>query len=556
MERRQFAVLAVLAGLGLGMLGNLLFYNRQIGLSFPLFIVVVVVLLLVLARAAGVALRPRSLWPLLPGTFFALMVAFRADPLMTALNVGMVLTLGALILHYLPLDQRLDESSLAQHTGALVETTFMLIPSAVIESVEAWAWLKERRQQRGQVFASVVRGGLFALPILAVFAFLLGSADAVFASYVSQTMTSISSFFGLENLDDSFFQGVLVIGIATAATGALGYGIIQRPYPPANVIPAAAEADDEGVQETVEKRKPAFKLAMLESGIIMGAVVGLFALFVFIQFAYFFGGRTTLEVAGLSYAQYARRGFFELVAVSVLTLGLSLWLEHSTVRQSQRENRIFKGLALAIVGLTSVMLVSAAQRMWLYEEAFGFTHLRVYTHVFMLWLGVLFGFFVLAVFRLKTQIFALGVVLVSIGYLATLNLMNVDHYIAERNIARYHDGQELDVRFLNILSADAIPAILPLYQQAEAGSEAHLWAGQWLRRQLMSLDGRYAGNGGTLFSANASIDGAYQQLDAVRDSLPVYDPNLYWGSFYSSYDEASDYESGWETLGTSVPGGR
>ncbi len=556
MERRQFAVLAVLAGLGLGMLGNLLFYNRQIGLSFPLFIVVVVVLLLVLARAAGVALRPRSLWPLLPGTFFALMVAFRADPLMTALNVGMVLTLGALILHYLPLDQRLDESSLAQHTGALVETTFMLIPSAVIESVEAWAWLRERRQQRGQVFASVVRGGLFALPILAVFAFLLGSADAVFASYVSQTMTSISSFFGLENLDDSFFQGVLVIGIATAATGALGYGIIQRPYPPANVIPAAAEADDEAVQETVEKRKPAFKLAMLESGIIMGAVVGLFALFVFIQFAYFFGGRTTLEVAGLSYAQYARRGFFELVAVSVLTLGLSLWLEHSTVRQSQRENHIFKGLALAIVGLTSVMLVSAAQRMWLYEEAFGFTHLRVYTHVFMLWLGVLFGFFVLAVFRLKTQIFALGVVLVSIGYLATLNLMNVDHYIAERNIARYHDGQELDVRFLNILSADAIPAILPLYQQAEAGSEAHLWAGQWLRRQLMSLDERYAGNGGTLFSANASIDGAYQQLDAVRDSLPVYDPNLYWGSFYSSYDEASDYESGWETLGTSVPGGR
>jgi len=538
------------------MLGNLLFYNRQIGLSFPLFIVVVVVLLLVLARAAGVALRPRSLWPLLPGTFFALMVAFRADPLMTALNVGMVLTLGALILHYLPLDQRLDESSLAQHTGALVETTFMLIPSAVIESVEAWAWLKERRQQRGQVFASVVRGGLFALPILAVFAFLLGSADAVFASYVSQTMTSISSFFGLENLDDSLFQGVLVIGIATAATGALGYGIIQRPYPPANVIPAAAEADDEAVQETVEKRKPAFKLAMLESGIIMGAVVGLFALFVFIQFAYFFGGRTTLEVAGLSYAQYARRGFFELVAVSVLTLGLSLWLEHSTVRQSQRENRIFKGLALAIVGLTSVMLVSAAQRMWLYEEAFGFTHLRVYTHVFMLWLGVLFGFFVLAVFRLKTQIFALGVVLVSIGYLATLNLMNVDHYIAERNIARYHDGQELDVRFLNILSADAIPAILPLYQQAEAGSEVHLWAGQWLRRQLMSLDGRYAGNGGTLFSANASIDGAYQQLDAVRDSLPAYDPNLYWGSYYSSYDEASDYESGWETLGTSVPDGR
>ena len=81
----------------------------------------------------------------------------------------------------------------------------------------------------------------------------------------------------------------------------------------------------------------------------------------------------------------------------MLTLGLSLILDHVSVRQSQRENIIFRVLALMIVALTTIMLASASQRMWLYEQAFGFTQLRVYTHVFMVWLGVLFGVYVLAV---------------------------------------------------------------------------------------------------------------------------------------------------------------
>jgi hypothetical protein len=246
------------------------------------------------------------------------------------------------------------------------------------------------------------------------------------------------------------------------------------------------------------------------------------------------------------------------VAVSVLTLGLSLWLDRVTVRQERREQLTFRGLCVALVALTTVMLVSASQRMLLYEDAFGFTQLRVYTHVFMHWLGVLFIVFLLALFRVRKNVFSLGSLLVIIGYLGTLNLMNVDLYIADRNIARYRAGQELDIAFLNILSVDAAPAIIPLYTETTDNPAVHDWAGQWLVRKLIALDNLREGDGATVFSANLSRESAWAQLDAARDTLPEYDSSSYWwyqGSYYGyegSY--GGDYRSGWELVPTPAGG--
>ncbi len=559
MERRSFAVVAVAAGLLMGLFGTILFFNRIVGISFPLFILLTVGLVLVLARPARQTINRRNLWVIAPLAFFAVMVAVRADNLINSLNIMAVLTLGAVGLYYLPLTRTLDTESLGDHTKAVMETGFMVIPVAVIEGIEAWSWLREKRHQRGGVLAAVVRGSVFALPIVLVFAVLLGSADAVFANYVNQAFDGVRRALGLEYLGDTFGRLVATGTLAVAVTGSLGFSLMRRPADMPIVNPSFETEDTDGEAVLVDhkpKSKPGFKLSMVESGIIMGSVVALFAAFVGIQFAYFFGGERTIQIAGISYAQYARRGFFELVAVSVLTLGLSLILDRISVRQSKNESNVFRVLALLIVGLTTIMLVSASQRMWLYEEAFGFTQLRVYTHIFMLWLGVLFGFYVLAVFRLRMNIFSLGLVLAVIGYIVTLNLMNVDLYMADRNIARYRQGQDLDIAFLNILSADAVPAILPLWQESAAGTEVNKWAGQWLTAKLSSLNYEMIGSGQFAFSFNLARRSAWEQLYALRDKLPAYDPSLYWGSYYNSYSESrSDYQSGWDTVATAAPGG-
>lgn len=562
MDRRTFAIWALLAGLGLGLLGNILFYGRSLGISFPLFIFVLIVVVLALTTPAGVKIRWRNLWPLIPVMFFAVMVAVRADTNLNLWNSAAVLALGGLALYYLPLAEPLDEASLVDQGRAVLEAGIMTFPSALVETADAWSWLREKRHQRGGTFASVARGLMFASPIVLVFAVLLGSADAVFANYVSDAMDSLRRFFGFQYLDDTFGRLIFMGGIAAVVTGAIGYGLVQRFIKPETTPPTSVtEPQDNPETAHIEKRKPGFKLSMIEGGIIMGSIVALFAAFVVIQFAYFFGGQSTLDVTGLTYAEYARRGFFELVAVSLLTLGLALGLDHVTLRQGQRETTLFRALALMIVGLMTVMLVSASRRMWLYEETYGFTQLRVYVHVCIAWLGVLFGVYVLGLFRLRKNIFSLGSVLVMIGYLGTLNLMNVDAYIAERNIARYHDGQALDVAYFNSLSEDAVPIVLPFYQEllAERGTTTDAQdiqcVGQWLAEQHISLSGET--KSGSLFSFNLGRNAALAQLEPISNTLPSYNSSVYCGSYYDTYfgDLDARYDSGWDTVpATAMPG--
>ncbi|MBC6936633.1 MAG: DUF4173 domain-containing protein [Chloroflexi bacterium] len=563
MERRTFAIWAVGIGLVLGILGNVFFYGRVIGLSFPLFTVLSVIAVLA-ARPAKQPLSRRNLWPLIPLLFFAAMVAVRADGLINLLNILAVLSLGGLTLFYLPLARALDEDSLLEQVGHTLEAGLELPPHAGREARFAWDWLRERRSRRGGAAASVLRGLMFASPVLVVFVFLLGSADVVFADYVNKAWAGLRQLLGLQMMGDAVPRLLFTLFVAALGTGALGYAWFRRERPVRRRYIAVGSAvsemppDEETAAELEAKTKPSVKLGMIETGVILGSVVALFAAFVFIQFAYFFGGQQNISIEGLTYAQYARRGFFELVAVSVLTLGLALWLDRVTVRQERREQLIFRGLCVALVALTTVMLVSASQRMLLYEDAFGFTQLRVYTHVFMHWLGVLFIVFLLALFRVRKNVFSLGSLLVIIGYLGTLNLMNVDLYIADRNIARYRAGQELDIAFLNILSVDAAPAIIPLYTETTDNPAVHDWAGQWLVRKLIALDNLREGDGATVFSANLSRESAWAQLDAARDTLPEYDSSSYWwyqGSYYGyegSY--GGDYRSGWDLVPTPAGG--
>jgi hypothetical protein len=507
--------MTLLVGLGIGFLGNLVFYGKVIGLSFPIFTLSLVAALLLLSIPARQPLRLRKLWLLVPLAFFAIMVAVRADAV-TLLDMLAVLALGALTLYYLPSEERPpDEATLAGLVRALFETGLSILPQGIDEVADSWAWLRDKRPQDQGPFVAVGRGLLFALPVLAVFTILLGSADAVFASYLDE----VTRIFAIGGLGDVAFQGGFTAVLGFVASGALAYGLARRVATPHTEV---IDPDAEPLPQN--KRIPKlFRMGIIESSIILGSVNLLLGTFVLIQFAYFFGGQVNVRVGALTYAEYARRGFFELVAVSVLTLGLILSLDHVTIKREGRQTHLFRALAIVMVGLTLVILIAASQRMVLYEDAYGYTHLRVFTHVFMRWLGVLLGIALLSVFRVRKHIFSLGVLVVMIGYLATLNVMNVDYYIAERNISRYYADGKLDTYYLYTLSAEAIPPMVELYQREQTNVEVRDSVGLWLAGRLYELDWLREGAGATIFSANLGRDRAWVLLDSIRDTLPGYD---------------------------------
>jgi hypothetical protein len=115
------------------------------------------------------------------------------------------------------------------------------------------------------------------------------------------------------------------------------------------------------------------------------------------------------------------------------------------------------------VALVAIILVSAFQRLLLYEAAYGFTRTRTYTHVFMVWLGILLLATVILEIAGRLRRFALAGVLASLGFGVTLVVLNVDAFIIRQNIDRAISGQALDSAYLVSLSEDAAPALFDLY---------------------------------------------------------------------------------------------
>jgi len=295
MDRYGFAIWALIAGLVIGLVGNVLFYGKEIGLSFPLFTLIMIGAVLLSARLKGVAPRWRNLWLLPPLIVFAGMFAVLASPSLLMSNGLAVLALGALGLFYLTSERNVDTDGTMTYLTGLFEAGLSTFIVPFFTLADGWSWLRQRGNRRPTARGAVLRGLLLAIPLLLILALLLGSADAVFGEFLSRFW----DLFHIENLEDLIGQGTLVVMLGWVACGAIAYGVTRdsRLSVPAtsNADPFAAETD--APQMTAAQPSAptgGWKLGLIESGIVLGSVDLLFAAFVLVQFAYFFGGQTNI----------------------------------------------------------------------------------------------------------------------------------------------------------------------------------------------------------------------------------------------------------------------
>ena len=293
----------------------------------------------------------------------------------------------------------------------------------------------------------MVSGLVLALPVVALLASLLAAADPIF----SERLGDLLANFRLEKLSE------YAVRLAVILTGA---------YLLCGVFLHALLSSREETLTGDGKPWLAPFLGWLQAATVLGCVDLLFASFVAIQFRYFFGGQANITTQMFTYAEYARRGFGELVAVAAISLLLFLGLSNLTRREGRAAKLTFSGLGIGLVALVAIMLVSAFQRLLLYEAAYGFTRSRTYTHVFMIWLGLLLV--VTAALELlgRLRSFALAAALAALGFGLTLNVLNVDGFIVRQNTARAVQGEALDAAYLVSLSEDAAPALFQSFESA------------------------------------------------------------------------------------------
>jgi hypothetical protein len=245
----------------------------------------------------------------------------------------------------------------------------------------------------------------------------------------------------------------------------------------------------------------------------------LFAIFVTLQAAYLFGGRDTLADAGLTYSQYARRGFFELIAVAVVAGGLILSLDAMLARRT----RLYAAAAVALALLTAVILLSATVRLALYQQAYGWTELRFYALAAIAWLALGLVIVSVAVLYGRTRwvlhALVMGVLAIAVG----VNLVEPQAFVADANLQRaLHpelvppDGETaLDAAYLGQLGDDAVPVLVSALDSLSGRERTRVQA--VLRGRLYAL--QRDSTAGSWPSFNLARARAREALEAARPRI-------------------------------------
>lgn len=287
-----------------------------------------------------------------------------------------------------------------------------------------------------------LRTAAVSLLLVVVFGALFASADAVFASWLDVVVPDLT----VDTLVLRVFVLLAVAGLALTAS----YVALNAPR--FELAPAATTA----VKRAFEWLVP------------VGLVLGLYVGFGAAQLTAMFGGHDYLRATtGLTYAEYVHEGFGQLTVATLLTLGVVAVAARKASRATRRDRVLLRGVLGALCALTLVVVASALFRMHVYEEAYGFTRLRLLVSVFEGWLGLLVLLVMAAGLRMNGRWVPRAAVLTAGTALLGLAVLNPDGYVAERNAERYAETGKADWYYLAGLSADAVPALAGLPTEAQ-----------------------------------------------------------------------------------------
>jgi hypothetical protein len=474
-----------------------------VGLNLAIFMTLCLLVGFFLLSAEGLYPAPKSLWLLIPYVFFVVITFLRQEPLTIFLAYTfMFFSIGLFSVTYL--GGRWVQYSLLVYLNKFYQLILSMITrprNFFVQGQKAQA--EYGKTKKGFPIRSVLRGLLIAFPVVAFFAALLASADLVF----DQELAEFLGLFSFGKVIEYISRLVIILICAYLLAGVF--------------LQAATHSKDEkllGEDEPVVKRF----LGFTESAIVLGSVAVLFLLFVIVQFRYFFGGEVNIGVEGYTYSQYARSGFNELVMVAFFSLLMIIGLSNVTRREKDLQRRVYSGLCVAIVALVMVILVSSYQRLALAIDWHGFSRLRLYPRVFLIWIGLLLVAVVVLETLHRERYFAFAAVLASLGFATSLILFNVDASIVRHNVFRAAQGRHFNVPHLASLSTDAVPALVDEFLHSSLPDSTHEGVGAALLCYLYTYS-----NGSTddWLSYNLSVMKADQLLKEVQAQLEGYRVN-------------------------------
>ncbi|MFA6322764.1 MAG: DUF4173 domain-containing protein [Candidatus Buchananbacteria bacterium] len=433
-------IILFLVSLFLGIIFNYLFFQKQFGVSVVIYVSLLLSAFFLLFYYFKINLNRNIYWYAILLVFFSCMVTIRDNEFLLFWNLVIVLgILLVLIAHIIGRSIIRYEIVDYLRTGILLPLKIFLGFFSLLSRV----FLINNKIEKNEKIAHIIKGVVITMPILLILILLLSSSDLVFNHLVSK-------FFFIQISEEIWFQAIIIVFVTSAWLGIFAYAFEN------------AKISADPVTLTNESKR---KFGLIEAGILLGTTSLLYLIFVIIQVKYLFAGHNAIASLGFTYAEYAHKGFAELILVSLITFAIIFLTERFVVCSSSIHAKIFQWLCLILTALIFVIMASAFLRLYIYEQAYSFTLLRILVQAFIIWIAAVFTWLLVKIFlSLKDSVFIFGSFVSILLFFAVFNLFNPDAYIARKNIEQFAAAEKLDLKYLSTLSADAVPQIVKLLE--------------------------------------------------------------------------------------------
>lgn len=436
---------AVIGSFLIAILHSILFYGQKLGLSVFLFCIALGFFVLTILEKNNKIKNRKALILSVPIILISATYFIFNNSFFNFINIFVLIILFALMI-ILAVFEKSSLKLLIYKIFSLILGSIEFFEEAVGSIIEAvvGVFKKQNKSKTKNVkIGKIIKGLIVTIPILIVVLILLSSADSIFSNKLKDMLSTVFSFsiFESETYINLFFRLIIIIGI-TIYFIAILYNILE----------------DKFCEKDVSETKP-WKIDTIIGNTILTVLNLVYLIFCYIQISVLF--MKIGDMQNFNYASYARQGFFQLMAVSIINFIIILIT--SKRKEENKKINYTKIMNLLLAVFTLIILFSSFYRMYLYEQAYGYTFLRLMVYFALITEIILIIPTIMYILNLNINLTKTYFVVIMLMYIL-VNYVNIDYMIAKKNIDRYFEDEnyELDMNYLQTLSIDATEQILRL----------------------------------------------------------------------------------------------
>lgn len=409
-----------------GIIFALLFYNASFGLNVLLFVCVMVALLVISMKFLTIPIKKVTYAYYTGAILLGLSSMLTASEILQFFNI-----IGIMLLLDLSLLNQFNETNTWDYTKNI--NKMLLLPFECIALIgkpflDCIQYSKNIKFFKNREVRNILIGAIISIPLLLFIGSLLSSADMLFGS-----MT--------KDIFNFLFSSEIILVVTMVLFGYIAcYCIIY------------GASTKEAFMENQNNRNKADALIGIT---VLCSLCLVYALFCSIQILYLFNHGLFVLPAEFTFSEYARKGFFELLAVTIINIVLLL-----VINEHFKESKIIRYLLTFMTICTYIMIASAFYRMLLYIDAYKLSFLRLFVLLFLIIDSFVLAGGIATVWNKRFPLFGFSVVVVTISYLI-FSFIKPDYYIAYYNTKDMKEINVNDVIYLTSISFDAAPIVVP-----------------------------------------------------------------------------------------------